>query len=122
MATTTPPTVPSAAPLGVQRQPSASPTARELAFNIAVWILFTAFWVAVFAALVFSQGTLDDTWHKLRALPLIFQGVVWLLLLPLTTGLAIWETPWHVVVRLVLIAGLAGFNIYLFFPCKGATR
>ena len=57
------------------------PTAREKAFNIAVSILFTALWVAFFATLLTSQGTLSDLWYQIRDLPLIVQGVLWLLFL-----------------------------------------
>lgn len=94
------------------------PTAREKAFNIAVWILFTALWLALFAVLLMSQGTLGDVWHQIRDLPLIVQGVLWLLFLPVMAGLAIWEASWPVLVRLVLILGLAWVNVYLFFPWR----
>jgi hypothetical protein len=97
------------------------PTVREKAFNIAVWILFTALWVAFFATLLTSQGTLIDLWHQIRDLPLIVQGVLWLLFLPLMAGLAIWEASWPMLVRLVLIVGLAWVNVYLFFPWRNPS-
>lgn len=117
MGTTTQPSALGAAP--IQSRPGeVAPTRREAAFNVAVWILFTALWVAFLAALVFSQGSVNDIWHRLRDLPPIIQGVAWLLFLPVTAGLAIWETAWPLVVRLVLIVGLAWVNVYLFFPWK----
>jgi hypothetical protein len=117
MGTTTQPSAPGAAP--IQSRPGvAAPTPRETAFNLAVWILFTTLWVTFLAFLVFSQGSLDDIWHRLRDFPLILQGVAWLLFLPVTAGLAIWETAWPLVVRLVLIIGLAWVNVYLFFPWR----
>jgi hypothetical protein len=105
-------------PEGAQR----SSTVRERTFNIAVWILFTALWAAFFATLLTSQGTLSDLWHQIRDLPLVVQGVLWLLFLPLMAGGAIWDASWPSVVRLILIVGIAGFNVYLFFPWKGGTK
>jgi hypothetical protein len=31
-------------------------------------------------------------------------------------GLWIWESAWPVIVRLVLVAGIGFWNVYLFFP------
>lgn len=95
---------------------------REKAFNIAVWTLFTALWVAFFAVLLVNQGTVGDLWHGIRDLPLFIQGVLWLLFLPLMAGLAIWDASWPALVRLILIAGIAGFNVYLFYPRKGGAK
>src|SRR4051794_2246199 len=118
MTTATPPSSPDVGALSPQDRAHPTPTRREMAFNIAVWILFTALWVAFFAALLLGQGMLDDTWHRVRELPLIVPGVIALLFLPLAAGFWIWETAWPILVRLVLIAGLAWFNVYLFFPWR----
>jgi hypothetical protein len=77
---------------------------------------FAALWVAFGAALVFSQGSLDDAWAALRGLPLLVQGVVALLFLPVVAGLWVWETSWPLIVRLVLVLGLGGWNILVFLP------
>jgi hypothetical protein len=52
----------------------------------------------------------------LRELPLILQAVVWLLFLPVMAGLWIWESTWPVAVRLLLVAGIAGWNLLIFLP------
>ena len=88
----------------------------EPIFNVAVFLLFAVLWAAFAVALVWSQGSLDRTWEWIRSLPLILQGVVWLLFLPVVAGLWIWETSWPLVVRLVLVAGLAFANIMAFLP------
>ncbi|HEX6128469.1 MAG TPA: hypothetical protein VF071_05530 [Candidatus Limnocylindria bacterium] len=88
----------------------------ETAFNIFVFVLFTALWVGFAWALIASQGSLEAAWQWIRGLPLILQGVVWLLFLPVVAGLWIWHTDWAVVVRLVLVAGIGFWNIYLFYP------
>jgi hypothetical protein len=82
-------------------------------------ILFAAFaliWVAFGLALVLSQGSLDQAWAAIRDLPLIVQALVWLLFLPVMLGLWIWESGWPIVVRLVLVAGIAGWNLLVFLP------
>jgi hypothetical protein len=47
---------------------------------------------------------------------LIVQAVVWLLFLPVAAGLWIWETTWPMLLRLLLIAGIAGWNLLVFLP------
>lgn len=88
----------------------------ETAFNIFVFTLFTALWIAFAWALIASQGSLEAAWQWIRGLPLILQGVVWLLFLPVVLGLWIWHTDWALVWRLVLVAGIGFWNVYLFYP------
>ena len=88
----------------------------ESAFNIAVFVVFAVLWIGFAYALIVSQGSLDAAWQWIRGLPLILQGVVWLLFLPVVAGLWIWESGWTTTVRLLLVAGLGFANLYLFFP------
>jgi hypothetical protein len=78
--------------------------------------LFAVLWVAFGAALVISQGSLDQAWQMIRGWPLIAQAVVWLLFLPVMFGLWAWETTWPLVVRLVVVIGVAGWNLLVFLP------
>lgn len=87
-----------------------------LAETGVLFVGFAVLWVAFGAALIWSQGSLDAAWQWIRALPLLLQGLVWLLFLPVVVGLWIWETTWPLIVRLVLIAGLAGWNLLIFLP------
>jgi hypothetical protein len=41
---------------------------------------------------------------------------VWLLFLPVVAGLWIYETTWPLVLRLLLIASIGGWNIWMFLP------
>ena len=84
--------------------------------TIGAFIVFALLWAGFAAALIWSPGSLDQAWEWIRGLPLILQGVVTLLFLPVVAGLWVWETSWPLVVRLVLVAGLALVNLYLFFP------
>lgn len=73
-------------------------------------------WVAFAVALVASRQTLDDVWTSIRGLPLVVEGVVWLLAFPFLVGLAIWQTSWDEAVRLTIIAVLAVAYTYMFVP------
>ena len=100
-----------------------TPVANAIPGLVANGVLFAVFgilWIAFAVGLVWSQGSLDAAWATLRGLPLIVQAVVWLLFLPVTAGLWIWETTWPLVLRLILVAGLAGWNLVMFLP-RAAT-
>jgi len=86
-----------------------------------LFLLFAALWVAFGAAVVWSQGSLDEAWAAVRALPLVVQVVVWLLLLPVMAGLWAWETTWPLIVRLVVVLGIAGWNLLVFLPRAAAV-
>jgi hypothetical protein len=81
-----------------------------------LFAIFAVIWIAFGVGLVWSQGSLDQAWQTIRGLPLVVQGLVWLLFLPVMAGLWIWETTWPLVVRLVLVIGIAGWNLLVFLP------
>jgi len=87
-----------------------------LAEQGVLFFVFAVIWVAFGAGLVASQGSLDQAWQAIRDLPLIIQVFVWLLFLPVMVGLWIWETTWPLVVRLILVLGVAGWNLLVFLP------
>lgn len=81
-----------------------------------LFALFALIWVAFGVGLVWSQGSIDQAWTSIRSLPLLVQGLVWLLFLPVMVGLWIWETTWPLAVRLLLVLGVAGWNLLIFLP------
>ncbi len=95
------------------------PISNAIAFMAESGLLFVAFaalWVAFGGALVVSQGSIDGAWHWIGSLPIVVQGVAWLLFLPVLAGMWVWETTWPLVVRLVLVGGLAGWNLLVMLP------
>ncbi len=78
--------------------------------------VFAVLWIGFGAALLVSQGSIDQAWSAIRNLPLIVQVAVWLLFLPVMVGLWVWETSWPLVVRIVLVLGVAGWNLLVFLP------
>jgi hypothetical protein len=87
-----------------------------------LFAIFAVIWIAFAAGLIFSQGSVDQAWQAIRELPLIVQIVVWILFLPVMIGLWIWETSWPLVVRLVLVVGVAGWNLLMFLPRAVQTK
>jgi len=73
-------------------------------------------WLCFLAALMATQETLDDVWTAVRDLPIVLEGVVWLLAFPFLVGLAIWQAAWDEAVRLTAIAVLALAYIAMFVP------
>jgi hypothetical protein len=84
--------------------------------NIGAFAILTILWLGFAAALIFNQALLDTVWQTFRGLPWILQGMLWLLVLPVTAGLWIWESSWPLGLRLVLVIGLGWVTIYTFFP------
>lgn len=79
-----------------------------------LFVLFALLWLAFGAALVWNQGSIDAVWTWISDLPWLIEGVVWLLFLPVMLGMWIWQTSWPLILRLVLIAGLAGWTLLVF--------
>ena len=84
--------------------------------NIGSFAILSILWLGFGTALIFNQAILHTVWQALRSLPIVAQAVVWLLLLPVTLGLWIWETSWPVWIRVILVIGLGFATIYTFFP------
>jgi hypothetical protein len=78
--------------------------------------IFAIVWIAFGVALVWSQGSLDQAWRAIGSLPLIVQVFGWILFLPVMAGLWVWETTWPFLVRIVLVLGIAGWNLLVFLP------
>lgn len=81
-----------------------------------LFAVFALLWFAFGAAIVWREGTLDQTWARVQSLPLVVRALVWLLFLPVMVGLWIWERTWPRLVRLVLVLGLAFWNLLVFLP------
>ena len=86
-----------------------------------LFVIFAVLWVAFGASLIWSQGTVDQAWAAIRDLAVPLQIVVWIVFLPVTVGLWVWETTWPLIVRIAVVAGLAGWNLLVFLPRAGET-
>ena len=74
-------------------------------------VIFALLWIGFAVALVVNRAWLDSAWDRLRSLPLIAEIGVWVLFLPITTGLWVWTSSWPALVRLIAAAGIAAWTI-----------
>ena len=95
---------------------------RDRIINIFAFAVLSLLWLAFAAALLFNRDLLDTVWQSFRSWPLLFQIIVGLLVLPVIAGLWIWETSWPLLLRLILVAGLAWVTVYTFFPRKMSSQ
>ena len=73
-------------------------------------------WLGFGAALLFNPTILDSVWQSFRVFPFIAQLIIGMVLLPVVAGMWIWQTPWPLWLRLVLVLGLGIATVYTFFP------
>jgi hypothetical protein len=98
---------------GVRPQRHLRPSRMFAYFSLAIMI---GGWLAFAAALVASQGTLDDVWSAVRDLPLPLELCVWVIGFPFLLGLAIWQAALPEGLRLTAIAVLALVYVFMFLP------
>jgi hypothetical protein len=84
--------------------------------NVTAFTILAALWFAFALAFVARRDV-----ARRRCVAAAGQGVVWLLTLPVMVGLAVWEGAWRtrswpVIVRLLVVAGLALATLNAFFP------
>lgn len=96
----------------------ASQTPGEQAFTLLIFGLSTAATIAFAYYLLTEPTKLNEIWSWTRSMPLIVQGLMWLLCLPWMIALLIWSTPWAFGVRIVLVVAILVFAEYLMFPFK----
>jgi hypothetical protein len=87
-----------------------------LAESGILFVIFAALWAVFAIGLIWSQGSIDQAWAWIGDLPLIVRAVAWLLFLPVMAGLWVWETTWPLVLRVMIIVGLAGWNLLVLLP------
>lgn len=88
-----------------------------------VWFgLMVGGWGVLLALVLFAGSTLGDLWDGLRDLPLVVEGLIWLLLFPLVLATGVWESSWQPWLRVLLVACFAvGWSI-AFFPRAKKAR
>jgi hypothetical protein len=87
---------------------------------ISGFFICLVLWLAFAAGMVAGGGIIYGSWHWFRAQPLVAEGLIGLVLLPWAIGLAIWESRWPMLVRLLIVGGLVYVNLYSFFTWRSA--
>jgi hypothetical protein len=90
--------------------------------NLTAFTLLAILWLCFGAALLFNAQLLQTAWMAFRGWPLVGQVLITLLTLPVVVGLWVWQTPWPVWLRLMLVIGLAWVTLYTFFPKEASGQ
>jgi hypothetical protein len=77
-------------------------------YSIAI---FMVLWVGFAIALTVNREWLGMLWEYVRGLPLLAEIIVWVLFLPITVGLWIWESSWPALTRWLGFAGIVGWTL-----------
>lgn len=64
-------------------------------------VTFLVLWVGFAIALIVDQEWLDRWWLWLQDLPPVLEIIVWVLFLPITVTLWIWQSSWSTLGRVV---------------------
>lgn len=86
--------------------------------EVAGFIACLVLWIAFAGLLVGNREALDVVWKSFRQQAFVLQGAEGIVLLPWAIGLAVWESALAAWLRLLLVAGIALANLYVFFPWK----
>jgi hypothetical protein len=84
-----------------QRKPAAVPMHAP---GSAFFALMAGLWGSFVTLLAVSPETLDDAYDWLRALPIVWEILMWILTLPWTVAYLAYETSWQHWVRVLLVA------------------
>lgn len=96
----------------------AEQTPGEQLFSLAVFGLGVVVSGAFVYYLVTNPARLAEVWMWTRSLPLVVQGVIWLLFLPWMICLWIWTMPWAMPIRLMLVIAALAWTNWLLWPWK----
>lgn len=83
-----------------------------------MFVASAALWLGLAVALFTHEAAVDDAWRSIATLPPPVLGLAWLVFLPGMAGLWVWTTDWPLALRLVVIAGLAAWNLLVFIPAS----
>jgi hypothetical protein len=81
------------------------------ALTIYANAIFIILWVGFVIALIVNPGWLDSLWDWVRGLPTVVEVLVWVLFLPITVGLWIWESAGGTIVKVLGFAGIVGWTL-----------
>ena len=85
-------------------------------------VIFAILWVGFAIALAVNREWLDLLWNWARALPSVAEIIVWVLFLPIMTGLWIWESSWPTLLRLLAFAGIVVWTFLAVSSFRRAVR
>ena len=94
---------------------------RKVLSTYAVFI-FAILWIGFAVAYFGNSAWLDDLWNWVQSFPLLGEIIIWILFLPITVALWIWESSWPVLLRLLGFAGIIGWTLLALYSFVQAWR
>ena len=85
---------------------SSVPTTRR---SLGDWIWFALMaggWVTFLGLLLFSEPRLRELYETIRDLPLLIEGLVWLVFFPFMLAVTVWESSWDTWLRVLAVCSL----------------
>jgi hypothetical protein len=78
--------------------------------------LMVATWSVFFTLVVVSLETLDDAYEWLTALPIVWEILMWIVLLPWALAYLAWESSWDQWVRILVVGLMASAHLIVSAP------
>lgn len=96
--------------------PATKRTPRPVAKGATFSGLMVAMWTLFFTLLVVSPETLDDAYDWLTALPIVWEVLMWIVLLPWALAYLAWESSWDQWLRILVVGIAASAHLILSAP------
>jgi len=78
--------------------------------------LMVAMWSVFITLLVVSPETLDDAYDWLTGLPIVWEILMWIVLLPWALAYLVWESSWDQWLRVLALGLMAATHLILSAP------
>jgi hypothetical protein len=78
--------------------------------------LMVSTWTVFFTLLAVSPETLEDVYDWLTGLAIVWEILMWIVLLPWAVTYVVWETSWDHTLRVVLVVLFATVHLVVCMP------
>jgi hypothetical protein len=82
----------------------------------AFFAAMAGLWGAFVTLIAVSPTTLDDCYDWLRGLPIVWELLMWLVMLPWTVAYLVYETPWEHWLRVLVVILVAVVHLGISVP------
>jgi hypothetical protein len=89
---------------------------RPVAKGATFFGLMIATWSVFVTLLIVSPETLEDAYDWLTALPIVWEVLMWIILLPWALAYLVWESSWDQWLRILVVGLMAAAHLVLSAP------
>lgn len=91
-------------------------TPRRVAQGATFSGLMVAMWSVFVTLLVVSPEALDNAYEWLTGLPIVWEVIMWIVLLPWALAYLVWESSWDQWLRVLVVGLMAAAHLILSAP------